>query len=264
VWGVHVDDGALAGVLRLAPELDEAWVLRGLNVLPEHQRQGLGRILVTAATEWLEDRCCWMVPHTRLQTFYRSAGFVRRPPPAQLVARAERYRAAGHDVCVLGRGEPEDCDERFVLASPVGLQDERARVLTWLSEALPGVEVHEVGSTAVPGLIGKGDLDLLVRPEAHDFDRVRARLDALLPRNPRQLSTTNYQGYTVPSELDVAVQLTVRDGPYDDFLRFLEVLRRRPEEITAYNALKHEWHGRDMGEYRTAKGTFVQRLLGPK
>ncbi len=124
-----------------------------------------------------------------------------------------------------------------------------------------GADVREVGSTAVEGVIGKGDLDLLVRAPADHFDDVRSALDGILPRNPDQLSNAVYQGYTDPdAPLDAAVQLTVRDGPHDDFLPFLDALET-PGIRAQYNALKRAWNGRPMDAYRHAKGTFIQGVL---
>jgi glycine/D-amino acid oxidase-like deaminating enzyme/GrpB-like predicted nucleotidyltransferase (UPF0157 family) len=124
-----------------------------------------------------------------------------------------------------------------------------------------GAEVVEVGSTAVDGVVGKGDLDLLVRAPADRFEAVRTALDALLPRNPDQLSTDIYQGYTDPAApIDAAVQLTVRDGPHDDFLPFLEALQH-PRTRAQYNALKRAWNGRPMDAYRTAKSAFIAGVL---
>jgi len=122
-------------------------------------------------------------------------------------------------------------------------------------------EVFEVGSTAVPGVIGKGDVDILVRTDAARFDAVREALDAGYPRNPVQMSNEVYQGYSVPSDLDVAIQLTVADGPYDFFLPFLDALRADPTLVEAYNALKRRFDGANMGAYREAKGAFIEAVL---
>lgn len=122
-------------------------------------------------------------------------------------------------------------------------------------------DVHEVGSTAIPGLPGKQDLDVLVRSERDAFDATRDRLDAHFPRNPDQLSTHEYQGYRVPSALDVAIQLTVRGGPYDDFLRFLAALHADPALVARYAALKHAFHDQPMSDYRAAKSAFIEGVL---
>jgi len=154
-------------------------------------------------------------------------------------------------------------DERFrVLPPDPRFDGERERTLSLLTEAVGDqAEVIEVGSTAVDGVIGKGDLDVLVRAPAQDFASVRARLDAILTRNPHQLSNEIYQGYLVASPLDVAVQCTVAGGPYDDFEPFLRALRSDPELVAAYNALKRRWDGAPMGAYRSAKRAFIEDVL---
>lgn len=154
--------------------------------------------------------------------------------------------------------------ERFVLRAFDATELTRARdaALEPLRAALPAwSEVLEVGSTAVDGVIGKGDIDLLVRVPRERFEEARAIVDQLFDRNPDQLSNEQYQGYRVPSELDVAVQLTVRGGPHDDFIAFLDALRASPALIELYNALKRAWHGEPMDDYRKAKSQFIAEVL---
>jgi len=153
--------------------------------------------------------------------------------------------------------------ERFELQEPDPglLASERDRVIGLIRAQLPGVDVHEVGSTCVPGVIGKGDIDLLVRVPPHQFEAARQSLDALFCRNAKQLSDAMYQGYVVPAPIDVAVQLTVEGGPYDDFDRFIRALRSSPDRVRAYNDLKRQWSGRDMEGYRRAKASFIEATL---
>lgn len=153
--------------------------------------------------------------------------------------------------------------ELFQLREPDGelLQAERARSWALLERLVPWAERAEVGSTAVDGLLTKGDLDWLVRVPASRFPEARRALDRALPRNPDQLSNAQYQGYQVPSPLDLAVQLTVAGGPYDDFLPFLEALRADAALREAYNALKRRHDGQPMAEYRAAKSAFVREVL---
>ena len=142
------------------------------------------------------------------------------------------------------------------------LREEVRRVLALVHEVLPAsAEVREVGSTAVPGVIGKGDIDLLARAPKEHFDALRAALDARFERNPDQLSNAQYQGYRVLSTLDVAIQATVQGGPYDDFVEFLDALSSDPSEVRAYNALKRAWNGLPMSDYRLAKSAFIRRVL---
>jgi len=145
------------------------------------------------------------------------------------------------------------------------LRLEVERVLGLVRAVIPPLaEVLEVGSTAVPGVIGKGDIDLHARAPKEHFDALRSALDGAFARNLDQLSDAAYQGYLVPSDLDVAIQCTVRGGPYDDFELFLEVLRADPVERAAYNELKRAWHGRPIDEYRAAKSEFISRALAKR
>lgn len=144
---------------------------------------------------------------------------------------------------------------------PSTMMSERNRVLGILMEMVPGDGVMEVGSSAVKGAIGKQDIDFLVRVNRDSFAGVRALLDARFDRNPNQLSNDEYQGYRVESPLDVAVQLTIRGGQYDHFDRFLDALRADPCRLEAYNALKRQWNGKPMDQYRLAKRAFIELTL---
>lgn len=141
------------------------------------------------------------------------------------------------------------------------IEAERRRVSDDLKKLLPEEWIHEVGSTAIEGLIGKQDLDFLVRVPASEFNEARKTIDAALRRNPNQMSNDIYQGYVVESQLDVAVQLTVEGGPHDTFLVFLERLRGNADLRQRYNALKRKFNGQTMTEYRDAKKEFIEDVL---
>jgi GrpB-like predicted nucleotidyltransferase (UPF0157 family) len=160
--------------------------------------------------------------------------------------------------------EPPGTLFRIQAIAPELLEAERRRVVALLDEAVPEAEVIEVGSTAIPGVIGKGDLDILVRCPADRFDETLLRLDACLPRNPKQFSSADYQGYVVPSPLDVALQVTVAGGPHDDFVPFVEALTADPDLVERYNQLKRTWDGRPMDAYREAKADFIQQVLAAR
>jgi GrpB-like predicted nucleotidyltransferase (UPF0157 family) len=141
------------------------------------------------------------------------------------------------------------------------LRRESERVQRLIRNIVPGASVMEVGATAVDGLIGKQDIDFVVRVPADDFPTTREALDAAFSRNNNQLSDDKFQGYLVPSEFEVAIQLTISDGPYDVFEKFLNLLRSRADLRTAYNNLKKDWNGRPMDAYRRAKAEFILSAL---
>ncbi len=150
---------------------------------------------------------------------------------------------------------------RIIEPDPQILDAARDEVLSNLNAQLSGVRIEEVGSTAVDGVIGKGDLDFLVLAPREKFAATRGHLDSLYPRNPEQLSNDEYQGYLVPSMLDVAIQLTIEGTQYDTFLSFLDLLKSSAALRDAYNQLKRNMHGKPMTEYRAAKSQFIESAL---
>jgi GrpB-like predicted nucleotidyltransferase (UPF0157 family) len=141
------------------------------------------------------------------------------------------------------------------------LRSERDRTLALIRTVIPSASVMEVGSTALDGIVGKQDIDFVVRVPSHYFEEARKILDQAFPRNSQQLSTEEYQGYIVPSEIDVAIQLIVAEGKHDTFERFLQALSADPSLKRAYNDLKTSWDGRPMKEYRLAKQKFIDSVL---
>ena len=60
---------SLVGVVRLCPENGEI-VLRGLQVLPERQRQGMGRRLLDECLPRVNEVVCYCIPWSYLERFY--------------------------------------------------------------------------------------------------------------------------------------------------------------------------------------------------
>jgi len=153
-------------------------------------------------------------------------------------------------------------EELFQIREPSPAQaTERDRVLALLHDLFDETAVREVGSTAVDGVIGKEDVDILVLTAPEAFAAARSRLDGLFSRDEKQLSTEIYQGYRASSDWDVAIQLTVDGSPHDVFDPFLDALRTNSQLRQDYNALKRQWNGRSMAEYRAAKAEFIGRAL---
>ena len=95
----------LVGVVRLATE-NGFLVLRGMYVLDEFQRQGIGLAMLHAVEEFLGDRECWCIPYSHLRGFYLRAGFVARPieaAPDFLAERLKAYTESGRQVILMER-----------------------------------------------------------------------------------------------------------------------------------------------------------------
>ena len=138
-------------------------------------------------------------------------------------------------------------------------------ILTLIRPLLPAsAEIRHVGSTAVPGCLTKGDLDIVVRVPSEDFTAADQTLAGLLQRNEGSIRTEVFSAFEDPSRAPhLGVQLTAIGGPYDDFHVFTDALRSSLDLVKAYNALKRRFDGRPMDEYRQAKDEFIAAALRP-
>ena len=133
-----------------------------------------------------------------------------------------------------------------------------------IGAALPGAEIEHVGSTAIPGALTKGDLDLLVRVPAERFDVAVAALRDLYAIHQPKNWTPTYASFVDGASHDppVGVQLAVA-GSADDalFAPFRDAPDRRSGAAARYNALKLSLDGADLEHYTAVKGAFVERVL---
>jgi GNAT superfamily N-acetyltransferase len=99
--------GDLVGIVRLARE-QGTMVLRGMQVRPKFQRQGIGTRLLTAVAEVLRTRECFCIPYAHLVDFYSNIGFAVIDPeeaPVFLRCRLKQYqeRPDGNDYLLMRR-----------------------------------------------------------------------------------------------------------------------------------------------------------------
>ena len=131
-------------------------------------------------------------------------------------------------------------------------------------QLMPGSEVEHVGSTAVPGALTKGDVDLLVRVSSDQFGRaVKALGDVYSVHQPDEW-TPRYASFVAPGEKDppVGVQVAVAGSQEDRFFGpFRDALIADPELLAEYNALKRRLDGAEYERYTDAKAEFVERTL---
>lgn len=115
--GLSADDTVLAaaggdllvGVVRLCSEHGVV-VLRGMHVLPEFQRQGVGLGLLDMCLSRANDSNCYCISWRHLEQFYSSGGFQRceaEDVPGFLAERYSSYLRRGRDVILMHRILPE-------------------------------------------------------------------------------------------------------------------------------------------------------------
>jgi len=129
------------------------------------------------------------------------------------------------------------------------------------------VRINHIGSTAVPGMIAKPTIDLLMEIEDEtDLSRLRDAVEGAgylfspQPGNPAP-HMMFLKGYTPQGFAGQAYHLHVRyRGDWDE-IYFRDWLRKRPEVALAYGLLKQELQKRfehDRDSYTKAKTDFIR------
>jgi GrpB-like predicted nucleotidyltransferase (UPF0157 family) len=130
-----------------------------------------------------------------------------------------------------------------------------------LEGTLPGARVEHVGSTAVPGSLTKGDLDICVIVAGADFERACRVLAARFEIHQPENWSATLASFTAPSEdgIDVGVQL-VPAGSADErhFVGWRDRLRADPELRARYDEVKRGHQGEGIDAYRAAKERLIQ------
>lgn len=150
-------------------------------------------------------------------------------------------------------------DSRKAREKAERLYDEVRRRIAGL---LPRADIRHIGATSVAGCLTKGDLDLVVRVPADDFEDADRALSRLYLRNDGSVRTVAFSAFEDASrDPHLGVQLVALNGPHDFFHQFAEALKRSPDLLRAYNDLKRAYDGHDMTTYRRAKDAFVEEAL---
>lgn len=159
-------------------------------------------------------------------------------------------------------------DETFqIVPDADGAREAASRLFVQRSKLLRSqltvtADIRHIGATAVPGCVTKGDLDIVVRVAAEDFDKADVCLARMLDRNKGSVRTATFAAFEDNSAAPhLGVQLAAIDGPEDFFHLFVDALNASPSLVAAYNELKARFDGHPMEEYRRAKDAFVARVL---
>jgi GrpB-like predicted nucleotidyltransferase (UPF0157 family) len=125
---------------------------------------------------------------------------------------------------------------------------------------LPGARIEHVGSTAVPGSLTKGDLDICVIVEGAEFERAsRVLAERFEIHQPENWSPT-LASFTAPSEdgVDVGVQMVPAGSPDElHFVGWRDRLRADPELRARYDELKRRLQDDGVDAYRAAKERLI-------
>lgn len=135
---------------------------------------------------------------------------------------------------------------------------ERKKIL----HVVPNADVQHIGSTAIPGSLTKGDLDIQVRVKQEDFEKVQNALSKIYKPNKSNPPTKTYSSFKDSgAKIPLGIQLTVIGSKEDDFVALRDILIKNEKHLKAYNTLKKQYQGKPMREYRKAKEKFVEKVL---
>jgi len=79
-------------------------ILRSMVVLPDLQRQGLGKYFLRQIDQALDQRACWCFPFEWLEEFYASIGFEQIKPehaPVLIQNKYQQYRQQGRKILIM-------------------------------------------------------------------------------------------------------------------------------------------------------------------
>lgn len=183
-------------------------------------------------------------------------------------AEASVYRSRGdyqalRDARPLGRRSPR---ERRHLTDydpgwPVLFEEEQRRIRAVLGERVGGVE--HVGSSSVPGLAGRSEIDVLVGARsAQDIAECARLLMGLGYKTAERSESSSEPWYLMTREGPVPFELLLVEYQSPLWRRHLslrELLRNDPKKAATYVRLKSEWAARyrtDTDDYKEAKRRF--------
>lgn len=132
-----------------------------------------------------------------------------------------------------------------------------------LSPLVPSAQIEHIGSTAIPGSITKGDIDILVTVDAARFAEVDTVLARRYLRNEGSGRTSTFSAFETNSgrRLRLGVQLVARGSTDEWEFRTVQSRLAEPDVLAVYNAMKLRYEGRDEAEYRKAKNIFIGDIL---
>jgi GrpB-like predicted nucleotidyltransferase (UPF0157 family) len=115
------------------------------------------------------------------------------------------------------------------------------------------------GPPRSPGLLTKGDVDLLVRIDPARFAEADLALAQSYERNTGSIRNSVFASFHVTEE--VGVQLVSKGSDMNFFLGFRDALLQSADLRAAYNELKQRHAEESNDDYRQAKDRFIAEVL---
>lgn len=136
-------------------------------------------------------------------------------------------------------------------------------VRTVISALVPEGRVEHIGSSAIPGAVSKGDLDIcLIVPLCTHAGIVSRLIAQGYQEQQDTLRTPELCMLNSPaSAAEHAIQLVASGSEFENFLQFRDALLANPALVEQYNAVKSQSSHLGAGSYRAAKSAFIAMVL---
>ena len=128
------------------------------------------------------------------------------------------------------------------------------------------VEIHHIGSTSIPGLGGKGMVDMMIGIKSwQELTDIVERLKKIgFEHIHLKEKGRVFLSKVGPTKLgDVHIHIVKINGkPYRELLAFRDYLRKHKKEVKRFFELKLKWEketGGDRGEYGRLKAKYVKK-----
>ena len=139
---------------------------------------------------------------------------------------------------------------------------------TQLTKAIGDFKIQHVGSTAVPGLGGKGIIDILIG--LHSWQQAPTVIKKLKPLSfthvhPKEAGRIFLSQRAQTGLGDIHIHLAIINGkPYQEFLAFRDYLRKNKGEARRYFRYK-QWQliasCGDRKQYSKQKGVYINKII---
>jgi len=130
------------------------------------------------------------------------------------------------------------------------------------------IEIHHIGSTAIPGLGGKGIIDIMLAINTwKDLDNIIKKLRGIGLRHihPKEGGRVFLSKIGITKLGDVHIHIVKKGGkPYKNLLFFRDHLKNHKEEAEKYFNLKLKWlkmFKKDRKRYTKGKIEYVKNIL---
>jgi GrpB-like predicted nucleotidyltransferase (UPF0157 family) len=182
------------------------------------------------------------------------------------MGQSERRAAAVRDLACAGARDMRVQIVEYDPAWPAAFEAERRR----LAPLLAGVEIHHIGSTAVPGLDAKPIIDMIACVECYEEPVARLVTECAY-QYPQAFNATltkrRFLLYPTPEARTHHLHLVDARSELERYLTFRENLRTHPALAAEYAALKQTLAARfplDREAYTEAKTQFIRSRERPR